>query len=109
MVPYDAEACNSLAPIPAGKCLPNYSVVILDKNLKAIPIGVPGEVLIGGAGPARGYLNNEELAKKKFIANMYAPPEYIAKGWTTAYCSGDRGRLRADGALLFDGRIDGDS
>lgn len=94
---------------PAGKCLPNYAVVIMDKDLKPVPIGVPGEDLIGGAGPARGYLNNPELTRQKFITNLYAPPEYIAKGWTTAYRSGDRGRLRADGALLFDGRIDGDS
>jgi hybrid polyketide synthase/nonribosomal peptide synthetase ACE1 len=81
----------------------------VDNNLNPVPVGVPGEVLIGGAGPARGYLNNEALTKQKFIPNLYAPPEYTAKGWITAYRSGDRGRLRADGALLFDGRIDGDS
>lgn len=75
-----------------------------------MPIGVPGEVLILGAGCSIGYLNNDELThQQKFFYDVDIPPEYLSKGWTTAYRSGDRGRLRADGALLFDGRMDGDT
>jgi hybrid polyketide synthase/nonribosomal peptide synthetase ACE1 len=77
--------------------------------MQPVPIGVSGEVLIGGAGPALGYLNNQALTSEKFITNPCPSKEYLNHGWTIAYCSGDRGRLREDGALLFDGRIEGDT
>jgi hybrid polyketide synthase/nonribosomal peptide synthetase ACE1 len=96
-------------PIPAGLTLPNYSVRIVDKSGEVVPIGVPGEIVIAGAGISMGYLNDEESTKRKFVPDKYATKEYISNGWLTAYRTGDQGRLRDDGALLFDGRIDGDT
>lgn len=95
--------------IPAGFTAPNYSIYIADENLKPVPVGVPGQILIGGAGIATGYLNNEDLSKQKFMSDAFAPAEYRAQGWTTVHLTGDRGRLRADGALVVEGRITGDT
>ena len=106
-VPY-----NDLVPgelVPAGFMLPNYSVYILDKQLNPLPVGFPGEIVIGGAGVSSGYINNEALTKEKFITDVFESSDFKANGWHTMYRTGDRGRLRADGALICEGRIDGDT
>lgn len=90
--------------VPAGFPLPNYSVYIVDRNLQIVPQGVAGEILIGGASVGAGYLNNEKLTEGKFISNTYAPAD-----GRIVYRTGDVGRLRADGALMFTGRIAGDT
>ena len=95
--------------IPAGFPLPNYALYIVDRNMDPVPVGVTGEILIGGAGCAVGYLNNDKLTKTKFIPDINPSPEYASKGWTTVYKSGDMGHLRSDGALIFEGRIEGDT
>ncbi|KAL9073760.1 MAG: hypothetical protein Q9157_004639 [Trypethelium eluteriae] len=100
--------------LPVGFPLPNYSVYIVDQNLRPLPVGVTGEIVVGGAGPAAGYDGDSVLTEQKFIQNPFASHEnvsheYAAKEWTTMYRTGDRGRLRDDGALMFDGRIDGDT
>lgn len=107
-IPYMDASADDVAP-PAGLPLPNYSLYIVDKNLDPVPIGVSGEVLIGGAGAAFGYLNNDKLTKAKFVADKNASAEYVNRGWTIAYRSGDMGRLNPDGSLVFEGRIEGDS
>ena len=94
---------------PAGFTLPNYAVYILDENMKPVPANIPGEIVVGGAGVASGYLNNEELTRLKFIPDTFASEEFLSMGWTTMHRTGDRGRLRSDGALLYDGRINGDT
>ena len=86
---------------------PNVSVRIVDEELKAVPIGVVGEVVVGGSGVGRGYLKDDELTKAKFVPDEYANPVYRENGWTTAYRTGDRGRLTQDGRLLLQGRIEG--
>ncbi|KKK24446.1 hypothetical protein ARAM_006066 [Aspergillus rambellii] len=93
--------------IPAGWSLPNYSVYIVDRDMKPLPVNIPGEICIGGAGVAAGYLNLEDQTQEQFLPDAFAPADWVAKGWNRMYRTGDRGRLRADGALLFDGRMDG--
>lgn len=108
-IPYHSDADYAGTPIPVGSPLPNYAMYVVDKNLDLVPAGVTGEIVIGGLGPAIGYLNNEELTRAKFIPDVYSPPELRASGWTTVYRSGDLGRLQPDGTFVFHGRIDGDS
>ncbi|KAI0484820.1 hypothetical protein GGR56DRAFT_680577 [Xylariaceae sp. FL0804] len=95
--------------IPAGYPLPNYSVYIVDHNMELVPQGVGGEIVIGGPSVARGYLNNEKLSDSKFIANSYAPSNFASADGRIVYRTGDVGHLRKDGALMFHGRIAGDS
>ena len=95
--------------MPIGKPLPNYSVQIVDRDLEPVPAGVSGEVLVGGAGVTQGYLNNEELTKASFIQDKRLTPEYAKRNWTRLYRTGDQGYLRADGTLVFQKRIGGDT
>lgn len=81
-----------------GRPLPNCQVYVVDERLCRVPLGVPGELLIGGACVARGYLRRPDLDAEKFIANPF--------GEGRLYRSGDLVRLRADGNIEFLGRID---
>lgn len=85
--------------IPIGKPIDNVQVYILDQYLQPMPIGVPGELHIGGAGLARGYLNRPELTVEKFIDNPFKAGEKL-------YKTGDIVRYLADGNIDFMGRID---
>jgi amino acid adenylation domain-containing protein len=82
-----------------GRPLPNFQLYIVDKNLKPTPVGVPGELLIGGVGVARGYLNQQQLTAEKFIFNPFSPGGRL-------YRTGDLVRYRTDGNVEFLGRID---
>ncbi len=95
--------------IPCGYSLPNYAVHILDEQLKPVPLGMPGELWIGGAGVSLGYLNNKELTDYHFVPDPYATPEYAARGWTTMYRTGDIAHLQNDGAMVFHNRVAGDT
>lgn len=92
-----------------GKALPNYSIYILDEHCRPVPVGFSGEICIGGAGVALGYLDLPKQTESKFLPNLYATAEDIAQGWTKMYRTGDKGRLLPDGSLVFMGRIDGDT
>ncbi|KAK4235121.1 hypothetical protein C8A03DRAFT_46686 [Achaetomium macrosporum] len=97
---------------PAGVALPNYSVYVLDEHKHPLPAGMQGEIYIGGAGVAQGYLNNEALTTEKFMSDPFATDEdRHHRRWTMMQRTGDLGRLRAeaDGALLIEGRISGDT
>jgi hybrid polyketide synthase/nonribosomal peptide synthetase ACE1 len=100
-------------PVDAGRSvgLPyaNRFVSIVNDNLLPLPAGVPGEVCIGGAGLALGYLNNRTLTAEKFIDNPLALSKLASKGWTRMYRTGDRGQIGPDGTLEVFGRIDGDT
>ncbi|MCP4110806.1 MAG: amino acid adenylation domain-containing protein, partial [Desulfobacteraceae bacterium] len=85
--------------VPIGRPMPNIKVFILDKNLNAVPISVPGEICIAGAGLARGYLNQDDLTKEKFVPNPFKPDERL-------YRTGDLGRRLQDGNIEFLGRND---
>ena len=105
MVPYNSAKSKheSLATWP------NYAIYILDQDFKPLPVNVPGEVYIAGAGLGLGYLHNRSLTDERFIHNIYASPWFKSQGWVTMHRTGDRGRLTSDGSLLVEGRIDGDT
>ncbi|KAJ5311844.1 hypothetical protein N7476_007704 [Penicillium atrosanguineum] len=88
--------------------LPNYSIYIVDDDLKPVPIGVPGEVVVGGAGIAQGYLEDDKTSER-FLLDLHASPFFQEQGWTKAFRTGDRGRLTQDGSLVLLGRINGDN
>ncbi|RYP45619.1 hypothetical protein DL768_008056 [Monosporascus sp. mg162] len=96
-------------PAPAGYSMPNYTIYILDENMKSVPAGIPGHIAI--AGPiSSGYVNNSELQKARFVSDPIAPSESKEREWNAMYLSGDRGYLRSsDGALIFQGRMAGDT
>ena len=88
--------------LPVGRPLPNTVIYLLDKYLQPVPIGVAGEIYIGGACLARGYLNDPVLTKEKFIDN----PFLDRASHSLLYKTGDRARYLADGNLEFLGRAD---
>ncbi|KAF6220917.1 hypothetical protein HO133_002597 [Letharia lupina] len=105
-IPYREEPQGR---IPCGYSLPNYVAYILDEQRKPVPVGMPGELWIGGAGVSLGYLDNKELTDYHFVHNPYATPEYTAQGWTTMYRTSDIAHLQDDGAMVFHSRVEGDT
>ncbi|HHV28103.1 MAG TPA: amino acid adenylation domain-containing protein [Clostridium sp.] len=87
--------------IPYGKPIQNAKYYILDKNMKPCPIGVPGDLYIGGDCLALGYANQLELTKKKFIPNIFSD-----KPGAKMYHTGDKARFWSDGTMEFIGRVD---
>ncbi len=85
--------------IPIGKPIDNINLYVLDKSNSLQPVGIHGELCIGGIGLSRGYLNNEKLTKAKFIESPFWPGERV-------YRTGDLARWLPDGNLEFLGRID---
>ncbi|RHZ44089.1 uncharacterized protein CDV56_101092 [Aspergillus thermomutatus] len=95
--------------IPVGPVNPNYSAFVVDEQLTPVPIGVPGEIVIAGSGVALGYLNNDDLTRENFVQLTIPYGNNTGTNQMRAYRTGDRGRLRHDGALCFEGRIGGDT
>ncbi|HJU40299.1 MAG TPA: amino acid adenylation domain-containing protein, partial [Tahibacter sp.] len=96
---FDVEKDRDLAHLPIGRAMENTRLYVLDAHGQLVPNGVAGELHIGGAGVAIGYLHRPELTAEKFIADPFVDGERV-------YRSGDRVRWRADGELEFLGRID---
>ncbi|MBP5971792.1 amino acid adenylation domain-containing protein [Brasilonema sp. CT11] len=103
---YKVEPGNIQVPI--GKPIDNTQIYLVEPqvagkldSLKPVPIGTPGELLIGGAGLARGYRNRPELNSEKFIPNPFSD-----KPGERLYRTGDLARYLPDGKILFIGRID---
>jgi amino acid adenylation domain-containing protein len=88
-------------PATIGRPIDDTQAFVLDKHLQPVPIGVPGELHLGGRGLARGYLNRPELTADKFIANPFPG----ASG-DRLYKTGDLVRYRSDGNLEYFGRLD---
>src|SRR5437868_3548537 len=100
----DATACQvqpMLSESIIGRPLPNVQIYILDKQRQPVPVGVPGELHIGGVGLARGYLNRPELSVEKFIAHPWS-----SQSDARLYKTGDLARYRGDGSIEFLGRLD---
>ncbi len=91
----DLDSCG----IPIGAPIANTRVYVLDAQLKLVPMGVAGELYIGGDGLALGYLGQEELTRERFLPDPFLPGERM-------YRSGDMVKWLAGGAILFLGRRD---
>jgi|688.fasta_scaffold06795_6 amino acid adenylation domain-containing protein len=95
-----AQEQNQISPT-IGQPIANTQVYILDQQLQPVPVGVPGELHIGGAGLARGYLNRPELTQEKFIPNPFKETQ-----GSRLYKTGDLARYLPDGNIEYLGRID---
>jgi len=92
---------HGTGPVPVGHPIDNTRVYIMDDHLNPVPVGVCGNLYIGGDGLAKGYLNRSELTAEKFIADPFSN-ENNAR----LYKTGDLARYRADGAIDYLGRSD---
>ena len=86
---------------PVGKALKGVQLYVLDQNLNRLPVGVAGELYLGGPGLARGYLNRPELTAEKFVPNCFSE-----NGGDRLYRTGDLVKWDAEGSLEFVGRVD---
>ena len=92
---------DCIARPPIGTPMANMRIYVLDQDQRPVPIGAIGEIYIGGAGVARGYLNQPEMTNEKFL-----PDPFAAKSNARMYRTGDLGRWQESGVLEFAGRAD---
>ncbi|MGH7824891.1 MAG: amino acid adenylation domain-containing protein, partial [Candidatus Binatia bacterium] len=92
---------NNYRSVPIGRPIANIRIYLLNSQLQAVPVGVPGELHIGGVGLARGYLNAPDLTAEKFIPNHFSDER-----GARLYKTGDLARYLPDGNIEFLGRID---
>ncbi|WP_434739849.1 amino acid adenylation domain-containing protein [Micromonospora sp. SH-82] len=96
---YEVTAAGA-GRVPLGRPLPHARVYLLDERMRPVPVGVPGEIHLGGDRLARGYLHRPDLTDERFVPDPYGPPG------ARLYRTGDLGRWRSDGELMFLGRRD---
>lgn len=95
----DRPAQRADIPEAIGRPIANTQIYILDARCQPVPIGVPGELYIGGDGVAKGYFNRPDLTAERFLSNPFRPHGRL-------YKTGDLARYRADGTIEYLGRID---
>jgi amino acid adenylation domain-containing protein len=100
-IPTGFGETSSQIRVPIGRPLLNKSIYLLDDQLEPVPVGVPGQLYIGGDGLARGYINRPELTAERFT-----PHPFSATAGERLYDSGDRARFLPDGSIEFLGRLD---
>jgi amino acid adenylation domain-containing protein len=98
---WECRQGSARAIVPIGRAIANTQIYLLDRLQNPVPIGVPGELYIGGAGLARGYLNRPELTADKFIPNPFSD-----NPGARLYRTGDLARYLPDGNIEFLGRTD---
>jgi acyl-coenzyme A synthetase/AMP-(fatty) acid ligase/acyl carrier protein len=98
---WQCEPESPLPFVPIGRPIANTRILILDPYLNPVPLGIPGEIYLGGVGLARGYLGRPDLTAERFIPDRFStvPGERL-------YRTGDLGRFLDDGAIEYLGRID---
>ncbi|WP_309475907.1 non-ribosomal peptide synthase/polyketide synthase [Pseudomonas sp. B21-028] len=99
--PLQAEDAQQTGISPIGVRIPDLQTYVLDAQRQPVPMGVVGELYVGGAGVARGYLNRPELNEERFIADPFSPNQ-----GARLYRTGDLVRWSADGSLEYRGRND---
>ncbi|MGZ4113193.1 MAG: non-ribosomal peptide synthetase, partial [Tumebacillaceae bacterium] len=99
--PITAEDVRMGAGSVIGGPIPDLQVYVLDRHMQPVPIGVTGEMFVGGAGLARGYLNRPELTAERFISHPFSDDPSAR-----LYRTGDLARFLPDGTLQYQGRID---
>ena len=98
---HEVRTAELEATIPIGRPIANTKIYILDSDLRPVPVGVQGEIYVGGEGLAYGYLNRPELTADKFV-----PHPFNRKGGARLFRTGDIGRYLADGNIEYRGRRD---
>lgn len=111
------EPLQTISRLPIGKNIANVQLYIVDQQMRPVPIGVAGEIVVGGRGVARGYLNQPALTSEKFIPNPFL--QQMTGRWAAStgknaldnrdgrlYRTGDLGRYLPDGNIEFLGRVD---
>ena len=92
---------TSIATVPIGRAIANTRLYVLDAHLQPVPIGVAGELYVGGIGVGRGYLNDPEQTRRSFLRDPFSK-----RRGARLYRTGDLARWRADGTLECLGRVD---
>ena len=100
---HEAGENDTGATVAIGKPISNTQVYVLDRQRNPVPVGVRGEIYVGGEGLALGYWNRAELTAERFVENPIAPEES-----QRLYRTGDLGRWRGDGEIEYLGRVDGE-
>ena len=98
---WDCQANNELMTVPIGRPISNIQIHLLDEHLQSVPIGIAGELYIGGVGLGRGYLNRADLTAERFISDRFS-----RVNGARLYKTGDLARYLRDGSIDFLGRLD---
>jgi amino acid adenylation domain-containing protein/thioester reductase-like protein len=98
---HDTRQNGTLPCVPIGRPIAGTQVYLLDAHMQPVPVGVPGELYVGGVGLARGYLNRPQLTSERFVANPFSDDPQAR-----LYKTGDLGRHLPDGSIEYLGRLD---